>query len=93
MAYSTSTPPSKLAVGTIDGTAGPAIWVYKSADAIGTVKAANYFSNGYDLGMVVGDVMFVYDTATPTISVAWVKTVTSSGAASLSATVSTLTSA
>ena len=93
MAYSTSTPPSKLVVGTSDGTAGPAIWVYRSADAIATVKGASYFSNGYDLGMVVGDVMFVYDTATPTISLAWVKTVTSGGAASLSATVSTLTSA
>lgn len=93
MAYSTSNPPAKLAVGTLDGTAGPAIWVYKSADAIGTVKGASYFSNGYDLGMNVGDVMFVYDTATPTISTAWVKTVTSGGAASLSATVTTLTSA
>lgn len=93
MAYSTSAPPAKLVTGTFDGTAGPSIWVYKSADAIGTVKGADYFSNGAALGLKVGDIMYVYDTATPTVSTAWVKTVTAGGAASLSATVTTLTSA
>jgi hypothetical protein len=92
MAYSTSNPPSKIALGTLDGTAGPAIWVYKSADAIATVKGADYFSNGAALGLAVGDVMFVYDSNTPTFSTAWVKTVTAGGAASLSGSVTTLSS-
>jgi len=92
MAYSTSAPPNKLVAGTIDGTAGPSIWTYKSADAIATVKAADYFSNGAALGMVVGDMIIVYDTATPTVSTGWIKTVTAGGAASMSGTVTTLSS-
>lgn len=92
MTYSTSSPPSKLVSGTLDGTAGPAIWVYKSADAIATVYGAGYFTNGSALGLKVGDLMFVYDSNTPTVSMAWVKTVTAGGAASLSATVTTLAS-
>lgn len=92
MAYSTSLPPIKFAVGPIDDTLAPTIWVYKSADAIATVKGASYFSNGSDLGMTVGDLVYVYDTATPAVSLAWVKTVTSGGAATLSGTVTTMIS-
>lgn len=92
MAYSTSSPPNKLVAGTMDGTGGPSIWSYVSADAIGTVKGASYFSNGDALGMKVGDFVLVYDTATPAFSSAWVKTVTAGGAASLSGTVTTLAS-
>lgn len=92
MAYSTSSPPNKLVMGTIDGAGGPTIWSYVSADAIGTVKGASYFSNGDALGMHVGDLVLVYDTATPAFSTAWVKTVAAGGAASLSGTVTTLSS-
>jgi hypothetical protein len=92
MAYSTSLPPVKFSVGPLDDAISPGMWVYKSADAIATVKAANYFSNGYDLGLTVGDMVYVYDTATPAVSIGWVKTVTTGGAASLSGTVTTMAS-
>lgn len=92
MAYSTSAPPNKLVPGSLDGTGGPTVWTYVSADAIGTVKGASYFSNGDALGMKVGDFILVYDTATPAFSSGWVKTVTAGGAASLSGTVTTLSS-
>ncbi len=91
MSYSTSSPPVLLQATPFG--AAPRIWVYASADAIATVYGAGYFTNGAALGMKVGDVMFVYDNNTPTVSFAWVKTVTAGGAASLSATVSTLSSA
>lgn len=92
MAYSTSAPPILLITAPMHS-GGQQVWSYTSADAIATVKAADYFSNGAALGMRVGDMVFVYDTATPTVSTTWVKTVTAGGAASLSATVTTLTSA
>jgi hypothetical protein len=38
-------------------------WFYKSADPIATVNTANYFTNGSTLGLKVGDVMCVIDTA------------------------------
>lgn len=93
MPYSTSNPPVKIAMGTLDGTAGPALWAYKSTDAVTTVDNADYFTNGFALGMKVGDIVFVHDTTTPTISTTWVKTVTTNGAASLSTSVTTLTQA
>lgn len=93
MTYATSNPPNKIAMGTIDGTGGPAIWSYVSADGISTVKGADYFSNGSALGMKVGDFILVYDTGTPAFSSGFVKTVTAGGAASLSATVTTLSAA
>jgi hypothetical protein len=92
MAYSTSNPPNKLVAGTLDGSGGPAIWSYVSADAIATVKAADYFSNGSALGMKVGDFILVYDNNTPTVSSGWIKTVTAGGAASMSGSVTTLSS-
>ena len=92
MAYATTNPPNKLVAGTLDGTGGPAIWAYVSADAIATVKGASYFSNGDALGMKVGDFILVYDTGTPAFSSGWIKTVTAGGAASMSGTVTTLSS-
>lgn len=80
MAYSTSNPPNKLVAGTLDGTAGPSIWTYKSTDAIATVDGANYFTNGQALGMVVGDIVFVLDTTNTRTSIGMVASVTSSGA-------------
>lgn len=59
MAYSTSTPPNMVcqSVG-----AAPAVWVYASEDVHTDVDAANYFTNGKDLGMRVNDVVIVIKT-------------------------------
>lgn len=69
MAYNTANPPVKVTTGilakvntTEATTVGGDIWVYKSADAIATVQAAGYFSNGLQLGMAVDDIVFVFDT-------------------------------
>ena len=64
MAYSTSSPPALLLQG-IGG--GHQVWSYRSTDAGSAVDAANYFTNGGDLGILVGATMIVTDTdATPT---------------------------
>lgn len=66
MAYSTSNPP-RLLVSAFDGLA-PNIWSYRSTDAAATVDAANYITNGGDLGLKVGDLVYVMDTdASPPI--------------------------
>jgi hypothetical protein len=78
MGYSTSTPPA-LVSQRIGG--APAIWVYSSADDDATVNGAGYFTNGDALGMTVGDVVLVYDTATPKTSFCFVNAVTAGGAA------------
>lgn len=93
MAYSTSSPPVLLIPAPMAAAAVSQVWAYTSADAIATVKASDYFSNGDALGMKVGDFIIVYDNNTPTVSTGWIKTVTAGGAASMSATVTTLSSA
>ena len=45
----------------------PQMWTYSSADAIATVNTSGYFNNASAL-LKVGDVIYVYDTATPTAS-------------------------
>lgn len=60
MAYSTSNPPVKVA-SSLTGAGN--LWYYSSADVDSDVDATDYFSNGQALGMLVGDVVFVYDTA------------------------------
>lgn len=60
----------------------PAIWTYTSADALGTVIAADYFSDGDERGMKLGDVVFIYDSNTNDGGVAFVTLVTAGGAAS-----------
>ena len=60
MAYSTSNPPALMAGGQ---SGQKRIWQYSSADAKATVDTSGYFTNGYDLGMRDGDLIFVYDTA------------------------------
>jgi len=77
MAYSTSNPPA-IETQAINGRRR---WSYVSADAIATVDGAGYFSNGFDLGMKLGDVVEVtvsssgatailYVNNTPTASLA-----------------------
>ena len=43
---------------------GPALFVYTSTDAHGTVEGAGYFSDGGDFGMKVGDIVIVVDSDT-----------------------------
>lgn len=79
MAYSTQNPPSLIAE-SIGG--GGSLWLYKSADVDSTVNGAGYVSNATDLGMDVGDLVMVIDTATPKGSFHFVASI-SGGAATL----------
>lgn len=81
MAYVTTNPPA-LVTQTLGGTFKR--WVYVSADSIATVNTAAYISNGYALGMRVGDEVIVRDTATPTTSICSVITATAGGSVDLS---------
>lgn len=64
MAYSTSNPPRKvLDLGM--GDAPRSFWVYTHAtDAAAAVDASGYFTDGYDLGMRDGDLLFHYEQDT-----------------------------
>lgn len=80
MAYATSNPPTLISqrIGS-----GPALWAYKSADVDSAVNAAGYFTNGEDLGMLVGDFVLVYDTTTPKCSFHYVSAIDANGNATL----------
>lgn len=52
------------------GTA-PQMWTYTSADTIATVNTAGYF-NDMTNELSVGDVIFVHDSNTPTMSIVMV---------------------
>ena len=45
-----------------------AMWSYTSADAIAAVNSAGYFNSASQL-LAIGDVIFVYDNNTPTMSI------------------------
>jgi hypothetical protein len=47
----------------------PQMWSYSSADAIATVNTSGYFNDASDL-LKVGDLIYVYDSNTPTASLA-----------------------
>lgn len=82
MAYSTSLPPA-LRVGALAAYGASQgkgqIWTYQSTDALAVVVATNYITNAQALGMQVGDVVEVVDTATPAIAWARLTTVATSG--------------
>ena len=85
MSYATTNPPVQVA-SSFGG--GPALWMYNSTDAHGTVEGADYFSNGDALGMKVGDCVIVQKTSSTYESVlCYVKTVTAGGAASVAAAI------
>ena len=46
----------------------PSVYTYVSADAIATVNTSGYF-NDLSGTLAVGDVIFVHDSATPTMSI------------------------
>jgi len=78
MAYSTSNPPQIIAPAL--GSKGPQIWTYEDADVDSDVNAGDYFSDGLELGMQIGDMVYVYDTATPKGSVHFVVSFSGSAA-------------
>ena len=49
----------------------PSMYTYTSADAITAVRVEGYFNDLSDT-LAVGDVIFVHDSATPTMSIAMV---------------------
>lgn len=80
MTYSTSNSPTLIAE--MVGGAG-SVWLYRSADDDGTVNGTDYFTNGEDLGMAVGDIVLVIDTATPKGSFHFVSAIDSDGNATV----------
>jgi hypothetical protein len=83
MAYSTSNPPAL--VSQLLGKAGGSVWIYDSADAATVVRVTGYITNGYDLGMKVGDIVDQIDSAGATVAHRYVvKSVAVDGAADLS---------
>lgn len=62
MPYSTATPPrftEAFGVGNVQKK-----WMYSTADTAATVDTSGYFTNGYDMGMRDGDLLFLYVTGT-----------------------------
>ena len=57
MAYT----PANLVL-TAQAIAGPKIWTYSSVDAVTVANGAGYFSNGSDVGMAVGDLVYGFDS-------------------------------
>ena len=49
----------------------PQIWTYTSADAIATVNTSGYFNDASSL-LKVGDIIYVYDSATPSMNIVYV---------------------
>jgi len=49
----------------------PSMYTYTSADAIATVNTSGYFDDLSDT-LAVGDIIFVHDSATPTMSIVMV---------------------
>lgn len=85
MAYSTSNPPKLLVTGMGEG---PSMWVYTSTDVHTDVDATDYFSNGSDVGLAVGDIMIVAKSdATIGATLHYVSAVTAGGAATVAAAI------
>jgi hypothetical protein len=75
MAYSTANPPTLMTMGPL--AAAGRHWFYSSADIATDVDTAGYITNGGDLGMKVGDLVFVQVTGTGVITTHRVVTVSS----------------
>lgn len=81
MAYSTTNPPGIVAQSF--GGYGPRLWTFKSSDAVATVCGSSYVSNGYALGMKVGDAVMVLNTASTLGSLVYVSAVSTGAGATL----------
>ncbi len=56
-----------------------ALFIYRSPDAIATVIAGGYITNGPDYGLQVNDTVIVIDDATPTIDLCIVSAIAANG--------------
>lgn len=85
MTYAASNPPRQL----VQGLSGsPSLWIYNSTDVHTDVDATDYFTNGDDLGLKVGDCIIVQKTsATIGSTLHYVTTVTAGGAATVAAAI------
>lgn len=77
MAYSTSAPPQCI----LQAIAGPSIWYHKSADATAAADTSAFITNGGDLGMKVGDIVYHKDSTTEATALTMHKVVTVSATA------------
>lgn len=85
MTYVATNPPQLLLGGPA---AGIQLWAYNSTDVHTDVDATDYFTNGDDLGMRVGDHVIVGKTsATIGSTLHYVTTVTAGGAATVAAAI------
>lgn len=88
MAYATTNPPVLRS----QPIAGRRIWDYLSADAAALVQVDDYFTNGYDLGMRLNDLVYVTDSDNGTTDAMVVRAASPTVAVDLSdATVHTVT--
>ena len=62
----------------------PQMWTYSSTDAKATVAASGYFNSASSV-LKVGDLVMIYDTATPAASLHIVLTNTAAGVVDVSA--------
>ena len=85
MAYATSNPP-KLVVPRMGD--GPGVWIYSDDDAHTDVDADDYFTDGDDLGMRLGDALLYHDVDTATSTIHFVRAQVTAPAASV--TIATL---
>lgn len=56
----------------------PGLFLYKTADTQATVNTVGYFNSIASL-LTVGDVMFVYDSTTPSLVITYVNAVSAAG--------------
>ena len=83
MAYSTNNPPAMITQRLGDSPAA-AFWMYVSTDAATVVRVDGYITNGDDLGMKIGDLVFQSSADASVAHIYVVKSVTAGGAADLS---------
>ena len=83
MAYVTTNPPVKV-WSTLAGASG---WYYTSDDQASDVDLIGYFTDGHDLGMRVGDVVYIIDADNTALLVMSSVTVSTSGGASTVVTI------
>ena len=90
MAYAVTNPPALISPMPMTGPGRT--WSYRSVDQATDVDATGYFTNGYDLGMRVGDIVQVFDTDTNDVmTLHRVITATAGGAVTVSTTGLTIT--
>lgn len=91
MTYSVSNPPALKSASPLTGPGQT--WSYRSTDVATDVDASGYFTNGYALGMKVGDIVEVFDTDTNDVMTLHRVTVSSAttGAVTVSTTGLTVT--